>query len=409
MRLMSRSLPLRSLWQIVSQINLAEIQQEIEAPFHLLIAADMEADAAQAARRLSAPDAAFAHPWITVTDSAGSGIRSHSRAIVPQSSARHDASSLSPRQSVDCAVLVTPQLELSPALTDLQRILNAASIPSLVVVTGPAAQRPDGAIARRGEQARVAIEDWSDESVDRVASSLLEIAPARLRLALARRLPPLRSAAFHWLIQETSQANATYSFTTGLAKTVPMLDIPLNVGDAIVLTKNQMMMAYKIALVAGKTGTPQQLLGELIGVLGGGFLFRQLARGMIGLIPGWGIVPKVAVAYAGTWTVGQAVVLWAVEGQHLTPALLKSFYQDALRHGQRAAQEISANARGRVVDRASATATPAPKSAISSRPLRRVRRRIHLLRARKLKQPPFFIDMLRRVCRRIHLLRSPRD
>ena len=325
--LMSRSLLLQSIWQIVSEINLKEIQEEIEAPFRLLIAA--EAEAVQVARRLSTPDANFVHPWITVTDSAGSETIFHDRAIPPQ--------------SVDCVVLVTTQLELSPALTDLQQALNAASIPSLVVMTGPDAQRSGSAIPRPGERARVAVEGWSAESVGQVASSLLEVSPVRLRLALARQLPPLRPAVFDRLIQETSQANATYSFTTGLAATAPAIGIPINAGDAIILTKNQLMMAYKIALVAGKTGTPQQLLDEIISVLGGGFLFRQLAREMVGLIPVWGIVPKVIVAYAGTWTIGKAAVLWSVEGQRLTPALLRSFYQDALRRGRREAQEISDN------------------------------------------------------------------
>ena len=79
-----RSLPLRSIWQIVSEINLAEIQSEIESPFHLLIAADDEADAEHAANRLSAPAADFYHPWITVTDSTGSGLLSQSTEIAPR-------------------------------------------------------------------------------------------------------------------------------------------------------------------------------------------------------------------------------------------------------------------------------------------------------------------------------------
>ena len=147
-----RSLPLRSIWQIVSEINLAEIKREIEAPFHLLIAADAEADAEEAARRLSAPDAAFVHPWITVTDSAGSGMRSQSSAIVPRSSAKRDSASQPARPAPDCALLVTTRPELSPALAAFQQKLNEESIPSLIVVTGSEAQLPDAAIARRGNR-----------------------------------------------------------------------------------------------------------------------------------------------------------------------------------------------------------------------------------------------------------------
>ena len=371
-----RSLPLRSIWQIVSEINLAEIQREIEAPFHLLIAADDEGDAQQAARRLSDPNAEFVHPWITVTDRTGSGLRSHGTDIVPHSAPAHDARP-QPPPSPDCALLVTTRPELSPDLASLQQALSAQSIPSLIVVTAPEGRRPAGAIARRGEQARVAISDWSEQAVARVAAALIEIVPGPLRLPLARRLPSLRAPAFNLLIQETSQVNASYSFTTGLGEVVPGLGFVLGAGDAIVLTKNQLMMAYKIALVSGKTGTPQQLLGEIAGVLGGGFLFRQLARQMSGLIPVWGIVPKVAVSYAGTWAIGRAVVLWATEGRNITPELMKGFYQDALSHGRQAAQRIADNARRpRLPEKAQPA--PARNSAISSssRLLRRVRKRI---------------------------------
>ena len=54
-------------------------------------------------------------------------------------------------------------------------------------------------------------------------------------------------------------------------------------------------MSYRIALASGKKGTPRELVGEVLGVIGGGFLFRQGARQLVGLIPVAGIAPKVAV------------------------------------------------------------------------------------------------------------------
>ena len=340
-----RALPLRSIWQIVSEINLAEIQREIESTFHLLIAADDGTVAERAASSLSSPAADFVHPWITFTDGAGSGLRSDSTAIAPHAKDPKGPPANAPRTTPDCALLVTTQLELSADLASLLQALNAQSIPSLIVVIGPEGQKTGANIARRGEQARVVVPDWSARAVALVAAALVEIAPAELRLPLARRLPPLRPPTFHLLIQETSQANASYSFTTGLGEAVPGLGFVLGAGDAIVLTKNQLMMAYKIALVSGKKGSPQQLLGEIAGVLGGGFLFRQLARQMSGLIPVVGIVPKVAVSYAGTWAIGRAVVLWATEGRKITPELMKGFYHEALTQGRQAAHRIAQNSR----------------------------------------------------------------
>ncbi|MYJ78955.1 MAG: hypothetical protein F4047_12605 [Caldilineaceae bacterium SB0670_bin_27] len=377
-----RSLPLRSIWQIVSEINLAEIQREIDAPVHLLIAADDEPNAEKAALGLSSYCADFVHPWITVTDSSGSGLLSQSTEIAPQSPSTQSFASQPSRSSPDCALLVTTQPKLSSDLQSLQQALNAQSIPSLVVVVGSEAKRPDSAIVRRGELARIAIPDWSAQAVAKVATALIQTVPPPLRLPLARRLPPLRPSALNMLIQETSQVNASYSFTTGLGETVPGLNFVLGAGDAIVLTKNQLMMAYKIALVSGKSGSPQQLLGEIVGVLGGGFLFRQLARQMSGLIPVWGIVPKVAGSYAGTWAIGRAVLAWATEGQKITPELMTGHYREALEHGRQAAKRIVDNAR-RPRTSSKGTGLPSRKQGVSSRLLRNVSKRISRLPPRK--------------------------
>src|SRR5262249_56884703 len=129
-----------------------------------------------------------------------------------------------------------------------------------------------------------------------------------LRIALARQLVPLREPFFADIIEETARANAMYALTTGVAEAVPVLDVPLNLADIVVLTKNQLVMSYRIALAAGKKGTARELVGEVLGVVGGGFLFGQGARQLVGLIPLAGIGPKVGVAYAGTLAIGRAGV-----------------------------------------------------------------------------------------------------
>ena len=107
-----------------------------------------------------------------------------------------------------------------------------------------------------------------------------------------------------------------------MAEAVPLLDVPLNLADILILTKNQLLMGYKIALGAGKSGRARDVIGEVVGVVGGGFLFRQAARSLIGLIPMAGIIPKVAIAYTGTWAIGRAVVVWATQGRLVSHATL---------------------------------------------------------------------------------------
>ena len=124
---------------------------------------------------------------------------------------------------------------------------------------------------RRYEAARVLLAPSLDESAfpGRLVPAIVRVAPTELQLALARRLPQVRTPVISQLIEDTSRANALYSASTGLAEVVPLLSIPLTAADILVLTKNQLVMAYKIALASGKQGEPREIMGELISVIGG--------------------------------------------------------------------------------------------------------------------------------------------
>jgi len=162
------------------------------------------------------------------------------------------------------------------------------------------------------------------------------------QIALARQYPLFRLAIARNLILDTSLANATYALGTGLAEIVPALNIPFNVTDMVILTKNQALMVYKLGLMLGLSTRWQEHMAELGGVIGAGFLWRQLARELIGLIPGWGIVPKVAIAYAGTYAVGEAILRWYQTGHKASGKGMKEIYADALARGKQVAQELIA-------------------------------------------------------------------
>jgi uncharacterized protein (DUF697 family) len=175
-----------------------------------------------------------------------------------------------------------------------------------------------------------------------IATALLGLVEGDERLALARQLPPLRPALFQILTQETAQANASFALTTGLAETVPVLTAPLNLGDIVILTKNQLLLGYRIALGAGRDGEPRAMIAEIVGVLGGGVLFRQIAREMIGLIPVAGIPLKVAVAYSGTWAIGRALTIWVTEGRRVTSETIQQMSKDAMSRGRAVADRLLA-------------------------------------------------------------------
>lgn len=159
-------------------------------------------------------------------------------------------------------------------------------------------------------------------------------------LALARHLPAFREQVSRSLIEETAIANATYSATTGVVEIIPIATLPLNVADVVVLTKNQAVMAYKIALAMGMPADFRRIMPQMAAVVGGGFLFRQIARALVGLIPGWGIVPKTAIAFAGTFAMGEAIYRWCATGERLTEDALRQAYQSALARGRRMAQAL---------------------------------------------------------------------
>ncbi len=164
------------------------------------------------------------------------------------------------------------------------------------------------------------------------------------KLALARHYPLFRIAIARDLINDTSFANASYSLGTGFAEIIPALTVPFTVADMMILTKNQALMVYKLGLALGLSTRWQEHVTELGSVVGAGFLWRQVARELVGLIPGWGIVPKVAVAYAGTYAVGEAILRWYQTGHKASGKGMKDIYADALARGKRVAQDLIARA-----------------------------------------------------------------
>jgi uncharacterized protein (DUF697 family) len=161
-------------------------------------------------------------------------------------------------------------------------------------------------------------------------------------LALARHLPAFRNAVTKALIEEVAYSNATYSLGTGILQVNPLTGLPLNMADMVILTKNQAILSYRIALAMGLESDFKTIMPKLAAVVGGGFLYRQLARSIAGMIPALGILPKVGIAFAGTHATGEAVRQWCMNGEALTPAALSNIYDAALKRGKEIATRLLA-------------------------------------------------------------------
>jgi len=195
---------------------------------------------------------------------------------------------------------------------------------------------------------QVAVSPWASGSGQRVVwGSLLDqrflleqFAPAMidslpdLLLGLGRYFPLFRIPIARYLINEACFSNAAYALSTGLAEIVAVLDIPITIADSIVLTKSQAFLVYKLGLALGYSTRWQDYLAEFGGVLGGGFIWRQIARSLVGLIPVWGIVPKTGIAYAGTYVVGNVVLQWYLTGKHISGRQMQLLYAQARERGK---------------------------------------------------------------------------
>jgi len=182
------------------------------------------------------------------------------------------------------------------------------------------------------------VED-TDFLLNKFAPVIIRLIPDKL-LGLGRYYPLFRVPIANHLINDNCLTNASYALSTGLAETIGIFDIPIVVADSIILTKNQAYLVYKLGLTLGYSTQWQDYIAEFGGVLGGGFAWRQIARTLVGLVPVWGLIPKTAIAYAGTYIVGHAILEWYLTGKHLSRKQIQKLYSRAIAHGRQVASNL---------------------------------------------------------------------
>jgi uncharacterized protein (DUF697 family) len=265
--------------------------------------------------------------------------------LVPLSAAAGGAQSLA---GADMALIaVDARAPLSAAEASSFERLAGLTIPFLVVLLY-GERLPEGEAFRspvlRSRAVTIA-DPQALDAADRLATAVLARLPGELHLAAARRLPGLRPIVARDLIGSVAFTNATYALASGLPEQIPLLNVPFAAADIIVLTKNQAMMVYRLALAYGAPPEFQDRIREVIPVVGGAFLWRHAARGLIGLIPIWGLLPKVAIAYAGTYTTGVAAWRWFESGEIVSADQIKRISAEAMALGRARAAELIDRAR----------------------------------------------------------------
>jgi uncharacterized protein (DUF697 family) len=153
------------------------------------------------------------------------------------------------------------------------------------------------------------------------------------QLALGRHLPAFRKQAVAAIIGQTARANAEFALLSNIPALIPVVGNIVAAGaDSLVLTKNQLMLIYKIAAIHGRDlGQPWRIYAEMLPVVGAGIVWRTIARELAALLPfAAGTIPKVLVAYAGTAVAGQSANLYYLQGTRPTSEQLQGFYRRAI-------------------------------------------------------------------------------
>jgi uncharacterized protein (DUF697 family) len=248
----------------------------------------------------------------------------------------------------DLEVLVVPGTRpASQAEVTTGHALLARGAPAVLVIVREHLEASDGihpeGMPEFPAEHVVAI-PLADESRARalLAQVVLEAAP-NLRLVLGRRFPAFRTLVAEHLIRETSAANAQFALMSSVPAVLPIVGgLVGTMADTLVLTKNQALLLLKLAGVYGRDLSDKtRLLAEIAPVVGGAFAWRSLARNLMGMLPGpAALVPKTAVAYIGTYTVGQMARYYYDVGKRPSSALVRSMTAKGSELFRRAAQRL---------------------------------------------------------------------
>ncbi len=172
-----------------------------------------------------------------------------------------------------------------------------------------------------------------------------------LGLALARNFGVFRKAVIGKIVRSIAKENALFALMTALPDVVPnIIELPWAVGefasDTAFLTMNQVRMAFLIAAASDRDVGYRDQRAQIAGIVGGAFGWRALARELVGKIPfGGGLVPKAAIAYAGTYTVGVGLERLYRIGYGLARDERRRIYEEALERGRRLVSTLVPNPR----------------------------------------------------------------
>ena len=186
---------------------------------------------------------------------------------------------------------------------------------------------------------------FDPESPDTCVRRILRAHPD-LALPLARRLYPFRKPAAHRIIRSVAKENALFCLATAIPDVIPSLaSIPWIAGefasDTAFLTVNQIRMAFMLAAASDRSVGYREQRSEIASIVAGAFGWRALARELVAKVPfGGGLIPKAAIAYAGTFAIGLSIERLYRLGYGFTRQERRAAYEEAYENGRQIASML---------------------------------------------------------------------
>jgi len=180
-------------------------------------------------------------------------------------------------------------------------------------------------------------------------------------IALARNLPPFRKHVTDKIIRDISRENAFFALFAALPNVMPglteLLWAPAEFAtDTAFLTINQIRMAFLLAAASDMEVGYSEQKGQVASIIASAFGWRALARELVGKIPfGGGLIPKAAIAYAGTWAVGRSLERYCRLGYGFPRSEREASFREAFERGKVVAKSLLARTRPETESRRAAS------------------------------------------------------
>jgi hypothetical protein len=180
---------------------------------------------------------------------------------------------------------------------------------------------------------------------ERTVDAVLRRRP-ELALSLGRHIQPFRKPVIDGAVGRVSRENALFSLATALPDVLPsLMSLPWALGefasDTAFLTGNQIRMTFMIAAASDRGVGYREQRAQIGSIVAGAFGMRALARELVGKIPfGGGLLPKAAIAYAGTYVIGRSMERYYSIGYGFTQQERRTVFEQALERGREVARGL---------------------------------------------------------------------